>query len=113
MATLKGAHTLGAYGLSLGHCAWPFLALYMAVFGIDSCFADSNPHCVAVLPCGLSTLLRYSDFNIGEGSSCQVRRQLWSLLSPGISKLCESMYTRFLAGELAEKGIAVNSCCPG
>lgn len=34
-------------------------------------------------------------------------------LLPGVSKLCEGMYTRILGRELSAQGLAANVCCPG
>ena len=31
----------------------------------------------------------------------------------GVSKLCEATYTRVLAEQLKERGIAAYACCPG
>ena len=31
----------------------------------------------------------------------------------GVSKLCETAYTRILAEQLKSKGATVNACCPG
>lgn len=31
----------------------------------------------------------------------------------GVSKLCETAYTRVLAEQLNSKGVMVNACCPG
>ena len=37
----------------------------------------------------------------------------WPSSMYGVSKLCESMYTRLLADELRPRSVAVNACCPG
>lgn len=37
----------------------------------------------------------------------------WPSSMYGVSKLCESMYTRILADELRARNITVNACCPG
>lgn len=37
----------------------------------------------------------------------------WPSSMYGVSKLCESMYTRVLADELRPRNVAVNACCPG
>ena len=31
----------------------------------------------------------------------------------GVSKVCEAAYTRVLAGQLKERGVAAYACCPG
>ena len=39
--------------------------------------------------------------------------QGWPGSMYGVSKLCETTYTRVLAEQCREKGIAVYACCPG
>jgi carbonyl reductase 1 len=41
------------------------------------------------------------------------RQEGWPNSMYGISKLCESTFTRVLAGELEGQGIMVNAVCPG
>lgn len=44
---------------------------------------------------------------------CRLKGSGWPQSMYGVSKLCETAYTRVLAEELQPNGVTVNACCPG
>ena len=50
---------------------------------------------------------------VGGIRSGTYSEQGWPGSMYGVSKLCETTYTRVLAQQCRDRGIAVNACCPG
>lgn len=44
---------------------------------------------------------------------CRLQGSGWPKSMYGVSKLCETAYTRVLAEQLKAAGVMVNACCPG
>lgn len=60
-----------------------------------------------------TALLVYTEPSRQYCLPCRLKGSGWPKSMYGISKLCETTYTRVLAEQLKAKGVMVNACCPG